>query len=64
MIKIENKEIRIEGNGASIVIELAILMREIRNNVDEDAVDLAMHLSKTEAIDKPCENVFKNPLRS
>ena len=68
MIKIDGKTLHIEGKGTQVFMELTFLLHEIREMLDDEAIDLAVSLSDTKAIEIMMEKIFgkeeKSPLDS
>ena len=53
MIHIENdKTLIVKGNGAYLSIELAVIIKDLRDTFGDAFIDSALRLSKTRAIDK------------
>lgn len=50
MIKIDKRAVQIEGKASQVLLELAILIREIRDMLDDEAIDVAIEVSKDKKV--------------
>ncbi len=50
MIKIDKRAVQIEGKASQVLLELAILIREIRDMLDDEAIDVAVEVSKEKKV--------------
>ena len=49
MIKIDGKAVQVEGRGGQILLELTILLHELREEMDNEFVDVAVDMSGSRA---------------
>lgn len=50
MIKIDKRAVQIEGKASQVLLELAILIREIRDMLDDEAIDVAIEVSTSKKV--------------